>query len=643
MENSTPKSTGGQNQTGKSLNNEISVVSDFTMGYHNHEDITNLKPGVLVVGSQNVLIDTASRVQVREGYAVDGEASTVNAPILSSFDWNSKYNGERHVRFGFLTSAGSNGKLQYRYQTATGGVIYLDLATGIANPTMNFTTFWDTTELLREMLYVNGDNSIREWNGAYAQVTSVASGSVTLASSVALYGFYNTSSAKQKILNSSNATGGILYSYTGATGNVLSGVTPNPQLSVASGNVITQGIYTYPLTSATSGPISSYNAHLISTLQNQVFVGSLTSPTYYMSKTNNYANYAQSSPRIPSDGFTATLDDNLVSFIPQESDMYISAGKDFIYTQKFTQSTAYNGAAAQAITTETAVVSPLKIAPQQAPQSQAMTTKFKNFVAMVTNEPNIDVLGRIENVLATPQTHDLSHEIKTDMDSYDFTNGSVYYWRKYLLVAVPSIGIIRMYNFATNQWEAPQTLPVTRFFTVNGELYGHSALTSETYKLFTGNSDRVINGVGSPYLAQANFSYQNYGNRTNEKSGNEFYIEGYISSNTTLNGTINYDLDGCQTVQTFTIDGSDTSVVCIPSDESSFGKVSLGKEKLGGDKGSTLTGLPPKFRVIKTFPRINFYEHQFSFSIFGKDQNFLLLAFGTNSTTASDTNFSIKQ
>jgi hypothetical protein len=613
---------------------EISIVDDFKRGYRNREDITNLPAGVLVVGSQNVLVNTSSRIQARQGYSVDGTGSTVNAPILEAFDWNSKFNGERHVRFGFNT--GNNGKLQYRYTDSTGGVFWNDLATGISSTGMNFATFWDTTEQIRTMLYVKGDNNINEWSGAYAQASTIASGSITLASSIASYGFFSTSAPKQKIL-----ANGTLFTYTTASGSTFSGMTPNPQSIVASGDVLVQAPYTYPLTSATGAP--TYNLDLISTWQNQVFIGSKTSPTFYMSKTNNYGNFAQSSPRIPSDGFTANLDDNVVSFIPQENNMYITAGKNFIYNLTLTQSTSYNGASASSITTETAVVTPLKIAPQQAPKAQSAITKFKNYVAMITNEPTIDVLGRLENILGTPQTDNISDSIKLDMDTYDFANASIFYWRWYLLVAIPTAGIVRMYNFNTKAWEAPQTIPITRFFTVNGDLYGHSSTTSETYKLFTGYSDRVQNGIGQPILAQANFSYQNYGTRTTQKNGNEFYMEGYISPNTSLTGEINYDLDGCMTTQTFTVDGSDNQIVCVPSDESSFGKMSFGKEKFGGDKSASLTGLPPKFRVIKTFPRINFYEHQFSFNIYGKDQNFQLIAFGTNAATADDTNAQIKQ
>lgn len=639
----TPNSGQGSSfskskRIGQAIVREISIVHDFKNGYRNLEDITNLPPGVLVVGSQNVLVNTASRLQARQGYALDGQTSAVNAPILEAFEWNSKYNGKRWVRFGFLTSAGNDGKLQYRYTNAT-GVIWNDLATGISNSGMNFTTFWNTTELIRVMLYVNHNNYINEWSGAYDVVSSVASGAVTMANPISTEGWYTQTAGKQKFLGN-----GTLFTYTGATGSVFSGVTPNPQSIVASGDVLTQAVFSTLASGFTSGPPASYNLDLISVLLNQVFIGSLVSPTLYMSKTNDYTSYAFSSPRIPAEGATANLDDNLVAFIPQEDVMYLSAGKDFWYNTLLIQSTTYNGAMAQSITTETFQVKLLKNNNLQGVQSQALVNNKGNKVIMVQNEPAFEALGRIEDIFAAPQVKNLSDPIKNDFDTYDFTGGSVYSWRRYNLVAIPHSGLVRIYNQIIKAWEAPQTIPVTRFYTVGNELYGHSSLTSESYKLFTGNADRATaTNSGNAFLAVVNFSYQNEGTRTTLKNANKFYIEGYISGNTVLNCVINYEQDGNLTQQSFQVLGDDTAITGSQTVSNSLGKNPYGQSGLGTETNTSLTGLPPKFRVIKTFPRFDFYECQFSFSILEKDQNFQLLAFGLNAAPSHTQNYAIEE
>lgn len=613
---------------------EISVIDDFKHGYRNREDITNTQPGILVVGSQNVLVNTASRVQVREGYVVDGATSIVNAPIKTSFQWNTRGNGTRFVRAGFLTTAGNDGKLQFRYSSGT-TVTWTDLLSSLTTVSYNYTTFWDTTELLRLMLFVNGTSNIFEWNGAYDTVASVTAATIVMNNAIGSSGFYSTR-------NRTITINGIDYAYTGISNKTFTGVSPSPVGVVNAGDLAFQKVVTTANSAFTQGPSSTFANDLISTLNNQVFIASLTSPTLYMSKINSFIDYSFSATRTPGEGATATLDDNVVGFIQQEENMYITAGTDFWYNTTLTQSTVYNGSLA--LVAETFKVQLLKVDAQRAAQSQALVSKAGNKIIMVTNEPTFDELGRVEDIIAAPNLVNLSEPIKLDFDTYDFTGGSVYSWRNYRLVTIPTLGLVRIYNEFTRAWEAPQTLPITSFYTVDGDLYGHSSVTSESYHLFSGNSDRVTStSTGQPIQAIFAFSYQNFGLATVLKNGNEFYIEGYINANTTLNCMINYELDGCMTTQTFTVDGSDKTIVCIPSDESSLGKVSLGKEKLGGDLSSSLTGLPPKVRVIKTTTRVNFYESQFMFTIFGKDQRFELLRFGSNFTPADDTNFAIKQ
>ncbi len=718
----TPFSKG--RKLSQAIAKEISIVSQFPKTYRNREDITNLPPGVLVVGSQNILSNVSERLEVRKGYRIDGaqltyirtiaassnaltvlstsalvtgdlvkltfasgltgvtsgtnyyvividattfklatsnanaiagtaititgtpagasislELSSINAGILSSFDWNSKGNSEIHMRAGFLTSAGNDGRLQYRWKDANGNVFWSDLTTGLTTVSYNFTTYWNTTELVREALFVNGTSNIFEWNGAYDVVATVASGSVVMTNPVGTTGFYNTG-------NKTVTIRGVDYTYASATASTFSGMTPDPNAGsdkVYAGDIAVQKVVTTANSSLTNGPSSSYSNGLISTLNNQVFLGSLTSPTGFMSKVNNFMDYSfTAGTRLPGEGATYTLDDNLVAFIPQEDVMYISCGKNYWYNTTLVQSSSFNGTVA--ITIETFTVKLLKTNPRQGAQSQALVGKMKNDVIAVTYEPTFDLLGRVDQILGTPQTTNISDSIKLDFDNYNFANGSVFYNKYNLYVSVPLSGVVRVYSLLTKSWEAPQTLPITRFYTVDGNIYGHSYASSESYQLFTGYSDRASSAVkGNPYLTVVNFSYQNDGTRTNLKNANKFYIEGYISGNTTLNCVINYEQDGNLTQQTFTVLGDDTTLIGNQDTNNSLGINRFGVAGLGTQQNTSLTGLPPKFRVIKTFPRFNYYECQFSFSILGVDQNFQLLAFGLNAGISDTTNSYIEE
>lgn len=598
---------------------EYSIVDTYKLGYRNREDVTNLPPGVLIVGSQNVLTNVSDRIQIRQGYSLDGAVSAVAGPVLASFDWLTKINGEVHMRAGGLTSAGNDGKLQYRYVDASLTVSWRDATASLSTVAYNFTTWWNTTESLREALFVNGSSNIYRWNGATAVVSVAGAATITKTGTASWSdaGFYISQSGRAVVIN------GTTYTYSGGeTTTTLTGVSPTP-VAEAPGSIVHQAIVTTANSVMTGIPATFPNG-LISTLNNQVFVGALTSSALYISKVNSYTDYSSSTPRQTGEGATLILDSQLVALAPQESFMYVSCGQDLWYNVNFSLQTSTVG-----VTYEQVNAQRLKTGRRQGAISQAFVSHIKNDILVVTNETTVDTLGRIISSLATPQQSNISDPIKLDIDSYDFTNGSVAYWRYYGLVAVPAEGIVLLFNFATRSWESPQTLPVSRFYIVNGELYGHSYSTFESYKLFDGYADRVYAGfTGFPIAAIWQFSYQNYGTRFSLKKATKAYVEGYINQNTTLTMTLTYELDGCQTVKTFTLDGSDSQFVCLPSDESSLGKQSLGKQKLGGGGTTSINGLPPKFRWFPTFTNTDFFECSFGFSVLGTDERVELLAFG---------------
>lgn len=736
---------------------EYSIIDTYKLGYRNREDVTNTAPGVLIVGSQNVLTNVSDRVQIRQGYSLDGAMSFVQAPILSSFDWLTRGNGEVHMRAGNLTSAGNDGKLQFRYvatdttlgnqlitnpyftgnatgwnsysgatsngalpsgnwaynsnnvihsagstnslgqnvgiapsnpyhvEFTVGGTVgsvsiqlgdavvggpyaagsgaqsvdltsagdsggfdglflivptsnfdgtidsvrawqifsnshvtWVDLLTSLTTVSYNFTKFFNTTESLREVLFVNGSSNIYRWNGATAVLLVAGAASLTKTGTQSWLdaGFYSTAD-KSVVIN------GNTYTYTGGESTTtLTGVSPSP-VGEPPDSLVIQSVVTTANSAMTDIPATFPNA-LISTLNNQVFVAALTSSAVYISNVNSYTDYSSSTPREAGEGGVLILDDNIVGFKPQEQYMYITAGQDLWYNVNFEIQTSTVG-----ITYEQVNALALKTGRRQAAISQAFLSHMKNNIIVVTQETTIDTFGRVESSLATPQTTNISDPIKLDIDDYDFTNGSIFYWRFYILVAVPAEGIVRIYNLATKGWEAPQTLPISRFYVVDGELYGHSYNTSESYKLFDGYTDRSALGfVGYPIQAIWKFSYQNYGSRFSLKKATKAYVEGYINAATTLTCTLSYELDGCMTVKTFTLDGTDSQFVCIGTDTSSLGKTSLGKVKLGGDTLDSIQGLPPKFRWFPTFTNTDFFECSFQFSVLGSSNRMELLAFG---------------
>jgi hypothetical protein len=130
------------------------------------------------------------------------------------------------------------------------------------------------------------------------------------------------------------------------------------------------------------------------------------------------------------------------------------------------------------------------------------------------------------------------------------------------------------------------------------------------------------------YEAKAVFSYWNGGEKANLKNFDEFYSEGYISSNTVLTMKLNYDYNGFTQAPEKLIKGNDLDIIFESSGGGSLGDSPLGDEPIGDtiDDNPTLR----RFRVIHEFARNDFNEIQAIYSTNDRDQNWDLLAFGAN-------------
>lgn len=471
--------------------------------------------------------------------------------------------------------------------------------------------------------------------GATASITSVGINSITVQGTTTLsqLGFYDNVAANSgKFMVLIN---GATYTYTASNGNggqTLVGVLPDP---TAAGIAVGDAVIQKPVVGAASSATflgADFKLDLISTVGNQVYYGNETNNTVFVSKTNNYADVSFSSPRIPGDGALVTLDSPPVGFKPQSTQsgtnpsvMYIAAGNNAWYATNFTLSSD--------LVHEGIQIQKLKTTARQGAQSQEFISDFKNTITFVSNEPQLNEFGVSANFFAEPQMTNISDPIKYDMDAYDFAGGAVDYDNYYLYIIIPANSVVRMYNLAKKYWEAPQVLPISRFYRVDGALYGHSSMTDESYQLFTGYNDN-----GNPINAVAAFPYvaavEKVGEPDDLKAFDREYTEGYIAGNTTLTLTINYDFGGFSGTYSADIEGQ--SAFANGLNPIIFNKVtdgSLGQNSLGSQPIGTILNLGnqpniPKFRVINTMPKHDFFESQIVYSSNDIDQQWTLLRFG---------------
>lgn len=588
-------------------------------GYRNKEDVTNLGRGYLIPGSQNVLLNEGERCAVRAGYTLFGAANPALATCNGSYDWQNRLGAERHVRS--FDVAGTS-TLEFLF-----GSTWYTLVTGATIENFNFDTFWDTTEFNRQLLFVNGASQINEWTGGIVQIsantaiTLTKSGTTTWAEE----GFYQAGTRQVTIVGLGT------FAYTGGENTTtLTGLVGLPAIPV--GTVAFQTVRVTANPGGAGQLPTAFDNDLIAVFRNQVYIASKQSNFVYVSKVDDYTDFSFTSPvRLVGEGDLLSVRGTVVGFIPQDNELYVTSANDNWFRFQYQLSAD--------LTSESILAKQLKTNPLEGALSQEAIAKIKNSIIYISREKAVNELGQIENIL-TPQVKNISDPIKIDFETLNFNRASLIYFQYNVFFALPAEGKVLIWNMAEQWWEAPQILPIARFSIINGELYGHSSAVVETYKLFDG-----VNDNGAPIDATAMFSYDQFGLPANLKNFNEYYIEGYISSNTTLTASVSYEVAGCGSEADFIVKGADKQIVCLNSGDRSLGKKSLGKFSLAR-LTTALSGknnLPPKFRVIKTMTQTDFYECAVAFSSNGDDQRWEILRFGPAVMQSTAENTYIKQ
>ncbi len=435
----------------------------------------------------------------------------------------------------------------------------------------------------------------------------------------------NTSTNSGTTWSAQNGYMNCIVNELDTTTKTFTGVTPDP---TGAGIVVGDAVIQPPVIGTASVKNCTLTQFdLISNFNNQIYYGAFNNQEIFISKVNQYQDCTVSTPRVVGEGANATLDAPPVAFVAQDDSMLISAGISFWYQSKFVLSAD--------LTNESFTFGRFKTTSKQGAQSQALTNKMKNNVIFVSNEPIFNSLGTVQNFLNSPQAVNMSDSIKYDMNAYDFTGGSVYYDQYYLFFTVPTVGIIRMYNLEKKYWEAPQVIPISFFYQVDGVLYGHSSLTNESYQLFVTS---VYSDNGNPINAIAAFPYvsQVGGSAPQKKNFNKHYTEGYIGGNTQLTVTINYDFGGFSGNYSTIINGANSAIIFNKITDGSLGQNPLGSQPLGSILNLSQQPPIPKFRVINTFPRKNVFEYQIVYSSNQEDGNWSLLRFGSGVGSSTD-------
>ena len=574
------------------------LVKEFK-GYVTKPDVTNTDERYLSKGSFNVLVNEEEKVTGRKGYSLFGTANSDRNAIQSEFVWNTSGGTELLLR-------GANNELQLYCEGE-----WITIASGFTTSQFGFprsskSGWWSNSLGLDVLPFVAKDSNIYKWNGAVEVVSATTSNTITLTNNA------TWAEARFDLTSGTVVINGTEYAYTGGTGtDTLTGVTPDPT-GEANGSVVTQKVAT-----ESNKPGSGLTNDIIDILNNQLIVGDSSSREIYIGSNTSIVDFSTiSTPREPGEAALLTLDNTPRAFVVQESTVYISAGTSDWYEVVFDLQSTSSGFI------ENISVKKLKNAPQQACKEKDLVANIKNSVVFISNEPTLEELGRVENI-TTPQSKPLSDPIKPDFDRYDFTGGDITYWKNQVFIAVPRESLVLVYDLNNGWWQPPMNLPIAKFSVYQNKLIGHSKVQEESYELF---SDDQTSDNGNIINMQAVFAYRNFGDRALLKEFDEYYTEGYISGNTVLTLTLDYDFEGGTSQNTYKIFGNDNSITTRLSTTGGLGSLPLGSSTLG-----SATEVPTelkKFRQVNGMRPTDFYELRTIYSTTDDAAQFELIAHG---------------
>lgn len=660
--------------------------------YTNKPEITALSPQFLVKNSKNVLIDYGLRVVSRNGYTLFGAAATDGSTgIKSSYEWDTSTAKQYPIRvwgsrvefywnatWNLLKSGLATPYLEFAkvwddtekidvllyvlgdtnmYKWSGGAtkvasstavtltkqgvmsakttIAFVAGTTGTVAPTItdSATGFVTAGFAAGDTLYVTGSSA----NSRNFTIGSVTAGTITLIMTDVLTAEaagpaitvhngeptwassrFLTTGTRKIIYN------GTEYAYTGGEStDTLTGLTAFP--TVTAGDPVWQTV----ITLANPGAINAnFKQDFIGVQLNQVILGSSKSQEIYGSKVTDYTNFTMPSPRTPADPFKLTMDNYCTCIIPIDNASQTTSSLMFgAGTNEFFQ-LSYQ--LAQDNASELVRMIKLKTASGSGVISRGAIGNIKNSVAYISREPALDLLSNLEG-----NNVPISDPVKNDFDSYNFTGAHVKYWKRAIYIALPSEGVVLIYDMMRKLWQPPQTLPISRLAIIGDWLYGHSSVVNETYKLFVGTND---NGNFIPQVAR--FAYNNGGNRARLKNMSEVWSDGYITPNATLNLKPYYGFEGIDGQKVLTISGGDTSIT-NPVGGSPLGDEPLGSTPIGGDNLDPLTGLPGtvstmvRFWQVDTASLIDYTEKFVEYSMNTLDGQFALVAYGDNQYDAS--------
>jgi len=574
-------------------------------GYTNRLEITNTPdPSFMVAGSLNTIVDWMNTVGSRKGYELYG-ASASSGGITGRF----KCRTNRGQFYNFRKNGTTievlitiDGTKTWTPLVYADGTSYLPVETQLGT----FASVFNDTRKIDEVLFAGGNARFFSWSGALGLVASSTTNTIDLTADIGSLGFAASGTV---------SIAGTTFTYTGFTGTQFTGVTPDAS-GLSANDVAHERIASRTI----SGVPSDWTSDHVGVFRNQPYIGSNKSRLVFVGNATDYTNFTTST--AVGGARNLTLDDTCAGFVPSKKSMIIFGNAESLFEIKYIISADQ--------TKEYYEIERLATSPSQGVISPNAKIRVKNAVMYITNEKTLDSVQFTENI-NDEQVLPISDLIKNDFDAIDFTDASVDYWDRNLIVSVPAEDLVFMYDLERGLWQAPMRFAnaTIGMFDVDedGNLIGHDAFKSQSYKVFVGDNDG-----GAAIESTAVFAYNNFGNRFAKKRFSSYVQDGYISANGTLTRTLDYDYRGGRSSVAIPFSGSELDYVYKIEDSGGLGKAPLGERSLGGSS-LVPTETQRRFRYADGLIPIDFYELRVSYSMDTLDGSWRLVAHGSDTIT----------
>lgn len=565
------------------------VIRDTFTGLQSKKDPSKVTPGSVVAG-QNVTFPEMDRISVRElGYETYPSESVANADTtkVHSIHTFRRRDGENILMRAYGGKLQAYDKVAETWATVSSGYTP-GVRFGFADQNIN-------TDQTSFTYFGNGRQNYSRWSGATTQLTVPLVPTSTTVGVVGTAGFATSGSI---------VIGGTRKAYSALTSTVIT-LVGTAGTTVAAGATIMQGIQQYP---------NNPKGNIFLANSNRMFVAgsSTVASAVYFSKYGDSTNFVNASL------VTDTTADSAGIFNLAEGGGGVSGmALDENATYFLKRGLIYKATLTDALYTLT----PLKPFDGKGQITGSVGEPFsaENGTVFVTPDKKVYHLTRLPQV-DYPQLVPISDPIKNTVESLYFENyrGISFQDNAYIACSSTENGEndrVLVYDLVNKVWQSP----ITGWNVTDWAIYDNGDGLGDQLFFASNNSLNVFKVNTTPIdgefdvSAIAIMNQETFGAPAERKFIDNFFLEGYIGQNTTLNISLLFDDNGFTQQLSGSISGTESDFIFDTDSLNQFGLNPFGLELLGGS--SDLEGLS-KFRLYlkNTLRTIPFYSIQLQLS-----------------------------